>query len=179
MFSPLRGSAALFCAIALWTAATVAPARAQEANPILLELLPRLQDAVGKRAPGATWEVKGNELTASYKTQLYTVHSIRGDGLIEARPHQEIGPQNGGFILRARVFSQLPDFAAPKSSSIRQAYWRGIVVRYNLRAQSDSTSLFLAPEVAPTESESQIWQKGTNGRINGIDFSDVPLTSPF
>ena len=142
------------------------PARAQANNPILEELRPQLQAALQKVAPDATWQLKGNELTASYKTRIYTVHSIHPDGSISAQPHQEAGPDDGGFILRVRVFSELPDFAAQTPLGGRQAYWRTYVARYNLHAGG----VAVLPDAAlvPTEM--------VGASAERIEFQDVPLT---
>lgn len=131
------------------TISAISPARAQEANPILLELRPQLQKAMEKVAPDATWELKGNELTASYKTRDFT-NSLEN---VAAQPQPEIGPTSGGFILRLRVFSQLPYFATEIPKQIRQAHWKTFTTRMNLRTSENKKFDAPEPEITQIEQE--------------------------
>lgn len=137
------------------TISAISPARAQEANPILLELRPQLQAVMQKVAPDATWELKGNELTASYKTKEFTIYTISPGSHVASQAHQEIGPLDGGFILRVCVFSQLPDFAARTPRDARQAYWQNYRARYNLRTKDEFASTLPAPKLLQSEWESE------------------------
>ncbi len=158
---------ALVCA--LWIVGALAPAHAQTDNPILVELRPLLQQTVREQAPDAVWELKGNELTAQWKTREFTIYSILPGGDVAAQAHQEIGPRNGGFILRVRVFSELPDFAFQTPSAARQAYWRTDLARYNLRASGDLTPRFSGPSEVQSEREFV--------SMDRPEFTDVPLAS--
>ncbi len=135
------------------TISAISPARAQEANPILLELRPQLQAAMQKVAPDATWELKGNELTASYKTQVSTVHSLRFYGDFAAQSHEEVGPTDSGFILRVRVFSDFPSFAQETPREERQERWKTFLARFNLRAGDATNFVAPEPEILQTERE--------------------------
>ena len=143
-------------ALALLVSMTAAgAAHAQTDNPILVELRSLLQAAVRPQTPDVIWELKGNELSAQFKTREFTLYSISPSGSIAAQAHQETGPDNGGFILRVRVFSSWPASAAQFSGEGRQAYWRTSTALYTLRANSDLTSTLPEPKLLVSEAESQ------------------------
>ncbi len=130
---------ATIVAASITISATI-PARAQPNNPLLEELHPQLQAALQKVAPNAMWELKGNELMASYKTREFVTYPISTQGTVATQPRQEIGPANGGFILRFRIFPEIPNFALQAPLSTRQAYWKTYVARTNLRASTRNYS---------------------------------------
>ena len=143
---------AAFVLASITISATI-PARAQTNNPILEELRPQLQAALNKVAPDATWELKSNELMASYKTQVFTVHSLRFFGDFAAQSHEEVGPADGGFILRLRVFSDFPGFAQKTPREERQEHWKTFLIRLNLRAGEATNFVAPEPEILQTERE--------------------------
>ena len=120
-----------------------------------------------KVAPDATWELKGNELSASYKTRKITILSVAPDGGRNLQAHQEIEPDENGFVLRVRVFSELPSFANETPAKASQHYGNTYVERYNLHSSYEDVSHLPKPELLSTE-------KGMEGRN---EFLDIPQRS--
>ena len=125
--------------------------RAQESNARLEELRPQLQEALQIVAPDVRWKLKGNELTASYKTRAIKIFSVAPDDDRNLQFRQEIEPDEGGFVLR--VFSDLPSFAVQPPREERQQRWNMFLSRTNLRAGNATVFAMSNPEV-----ETQIYR---------------------
>ena len=76
--------------------------------PIPDELVSRLKNVVLKAHPEAKCDLKDGELICEYRTQTFMIHGVDRGGEVSEIPHEEVGPKDGGFIVKVAVWKARP-----------------------------------------------------------------------
>jgi serine/threonine protein kinase len=96
-------------------------------DPVLVALQARLEQDLGQLNPRPVFEIpdghSGSSLYVRFKTREYQIHASSKGGNVSTNTRTEIGPDEGGFELRAQVqpLGQVNQAATPQT--ISRPYW--------------------------------------------------------
>jgi len=97
-------------------------------DPVLVALQARLEMELSQLDPRPVFEIpddhSGSSLYVRFKTREYQIHASSKGGNVSTNTRTEIGPDEGGFELRAHVqpFGQINQAATPQT--ISRPYWQ-------------------------------------------------------
>ena len=95
-----------------------------EDSAIPVKLKERISELVAKSHPEAKTYFQGDELICEYRTQTFMIHAVDKGGTVDEKPFEEVGPRDGGFIIRIGTRMAPYQGAAGKPYGVQRArYW--------------------------------------------------------
>ncbi|MFM9963953.1 MAG: hypothetical protein ACKV2Q_22350 [Planctomycetaceae bacterium] len=118
--------------------------------PISDELVTRLKSVVLKAHPEAKCDLKDGELICEFRTQTFMLHAVDRGGAVAKTAHEEVGPKDGGFIIKVAVWKAPYEGAAGKPYGVhRRIYWHDYINEYKMLGSERVVRLDLSYGIEP------------------------------
>jgi hypothetical protein len=105
-------------------------------HPALIGLEMKFKSLLKNSCPDATVAIardKEDELVVQYRTQKFTVHGTDRLGNYNEKPHEKLGPNRRGFLLRVTVQKGSYDGPLAIPQEFSEPYWKTFLAEHPIR----------------------------------------------